>query len=131
MLHDRCWVTKTFFFFFRSPKSSKMSCNVQVQLAPPVLTPNEIMQRNEYAKQQIPEAWALKPGHSTYLLNCLCSSFVCHRNLPVLKMDRCYAHGELCLLTLTQPFLENYGFRIRQHCADESCQIELCCCEMK
>ena len=106
------------FFFLQQIHSSKNKMELNLE---------QVLCRRAEAKTQLLSQWKKKPGHPVYLINCTCFTQFCCLPMPTLKLIRCLRVGELDYFYVEQPFLTDYGFTLRWHCANEDCQSEVCC----
>ena len=63
-----------------------------------------------------------------YAMMCPCD-IDCHHmpeeEVPRLRIPRCYYPGELDYFFVTQPFLQQYGFKLRWYC--DECHAAMAC----
>ena len=87
----------------------------------------EIDARRQHATQDIVQEWQAMQGAAWYDLQCPCHpdcGCMPNNEVPRIVSSQCIYVGELdCFVE--QPFLANYGFRVRWHC--DECESEMAC----
>ena len=93
---------------------------------------NEVIeQRREMISQFIVTMWGVKQEENDanlYAIHCPCKIDCCHMSIddvPRIYLPFCLYPGELDYFIVTQPFHQEYGFKLIWHC--EQCEQELSC----
>ena len=93
---------------------------------------NEVIeQRREMISQFIVTMWGVKQQENdadVYAIHCPCKIDCCHMSIddvPRIYIPFCLYPGELDYFFVTQPFHQEYGFKLIWHC--EECEQELSC----
>ena len=90
-----------------------------------------IEQRREMISQFIVTMWGVKQQENdadVYAIHCPCKIDCCHMSIddvPRIYIPFCLYPGELDYFIVTQPFHQEYGFKLIWHC--EECEQELAC----
>ena len=90
-----------------------------------------IEQRREMISQFIVTMWGVKQEENDanlYAIHCPCKIDCCHMSIddvPRIYIPFCLYPGELDYFIVTQPFHQEYGFKLIWHC--EECEQELAC----
>ena len=90
-----------------------------------------IEQRREMISQFIVTMWGVKQQENdadVYAIHCPCKIDCCHMSIddvPRIYIPFCLYPGELDYFIVTQPFHQEYGFKLIWHC--EECKQELAC----
>ena len=92
---------------------------------------NEQLQfRREEMESDILLQWSRKMGYEYYYVQCACQyDCPCKPSILRLTLERCYYNPEFNIVTLSQPFLATYGFKIFWYCLGLDCENELACCD--
>ena len=92
------------------------------------LPDTEIQARRNHASQDIILEWDKMQGSDWYAIHCPCRpdcGCMPQDEVPRIVLSQCMYVGELDFFFVEQPFLAEYGFRVRWHC--DSCESELAC----
>ena len=93
-----------------------------------MLTPQVITQRRLLLSHKILALWQPLQGQDWYTMMCPCDIDYGHmpvQEVPRLRLPTCHFPGEMDYFFVRQPFLQQYGFRVRWHC--DECHREMSC----
>ena len=88
----------------------------------------EITARRQHATQDKIQEWTSNQWAKWYAVQCPCCPDCGHmpeNEVPRIVLSQCMYVGELDYFFVVQPFLANYGFRVRWHC--DECDSQLAC----
>ena len=88
----------------------------------------EVQARRQHATQEILSEWQGMEGQQWYSIQCPCRidcGCMPLEEIPRIVLPNCLYAGELDYFFVEQPFLANYGFRVRWHC--DECEDEMAC----
>ena len=88
----------------------------------------EIEARRQHASEDIIQEWSNIQGAQWYAIQCPCRPDCGHmpeEEIPRTVLSQCMWVGELDFFFVVQPFLVEYGFRVRWHYNE--CESELAC----
>ena len=94
------------------------------------LSDQELNVRGNQLSQEMLTLWETQQGQDWYVMQCPCLIDCGHMppdEIPRLRISFCPYPGEMDFFFMKQPFLQEFGFRVRWHCDEEGCLAEQSC----